>query len=398
MMWNTHWKAYLWQAQHPTRTRRQGICWGQDERSVRLSLQIEGYRHITLRSAFQLPMRRWNPALEQRWYEQVATLLSKTSLLQTLRLMPHLSENAIMGKVSMQLLSRIESGMPLWKAMNDLHPHFQKADVAMVRSAEETASLDRTLQRIAQEQMHKLSYRREIQTALAYPLFLLTMALGSLWAMSVWVIPSFLKQFMQPSFALPALTQWVLAVGDLIGMALPSLVLLGISVALTHHVMRNHPLWRRWQTWWFKSQPSFWWNTTSAQARWCSTLATALDSGLSLSTSLHMAAQVQPHPQWQQRANQITHDVSQGMRLALAVERSSLFSPLVWHMADWWESSGGDPDWLQQAADELQRRNRRRWKLIAKWSEPMLIVVTGLIMGIMVLAMYLPMFQLGNQF
>lgn len=395
-MWRTPWKAYLWQAHHPWRQRRQGIRWGKDERSVRLALQIEGYRQVLLRSAFQLPMRRWSAAIQQRWFEQMARLLGKTSLVQALRLMPDLTGHPLMGAVSLQLLSRIESGLPLWKAMHDLHPLFHAQDVAMVRSAEETASLARTLHRIAHEQSQRLNHQRQMQAALAYPLFLLTMAVGSLWAMSVWVIPSFLNQFAHQSWTLPRLTQWVLTIGSFVSTGLPGILLLATLIWLAPHLLNSNRSWRQFRLWLLMRQPASWWTTLSAQAHWCGTLATGLESGLSLSASLHMAAQVHSHPRWQHQAEQISHDVTQGMRLALAIERSALFLPLVWHMADLWEGSGGGADLFQQVADELQRREQQRWKVIAKWSEPLLIVTTGLIMGVMVLAMYLPMFQMGS--
>lgn len=337
----------------------------------------------------------WSARTRLEWMRSFSTLLSTgISLLKALALIPTIHPHHDINKVSMQLLAHIESGQTLAQSMKKLKKYFSYFDIYMVEAAEKTGTLSLTFKRLAAEHAKKIERKQKIQAAMAYPLFLLSLSVLTLWALSVWVIPSFVQQFTYQNKPLPALTQWVLQLGQVMHFLLPALITLIVIGVLLKKIAQKQAAVSFFIYRYFSRHLQ--WGAIARQALWCQTLALCLESGLPLLSALSLAALADPHLQRQQKNQIIINEVSQGSTLSLALKRSHLFCPLVWQLVDLWEASGGGPDLFYHMAQTLYQQEAQQWEKINKWSEPLLIMITGLMMGVMVMAMYLPMFQMGN--
>lgn len=304
------------------------------------------------------------------------------------------------------LRRQIMAGRSLHEALR-AQAHLPRAYVHSIAAAEASGSLPQVLERLADELQSRLTLARQLRAALTYPLVVLVIALVVVMVMMVWVIPAFEGMFSSLGGQLPAATRWVLALSHGVTTHGPGAMAWLVPMVLAARAVWRHPQGRRrvLEVWW--QVPG--WGTLhqlGCQARWTRTLATLSAAGLPLTEALTHLQGTTGHPRWDDATRHIRRALVQGQSLSRALARfgpqrpsrgePELFSGMMLQMTHIGEESGSLDVLLERAAEQLEHDVARRVAALARLVEPTLMVVLGGLVGGLVIALYLPLFQLGQ--
>ncbi|NLW17208.1 MAG: type II secretion system F family protein [Firmicutes bacterium] len=269
--------------------------------------------------------------------------------------------------------------------------------VNMVAAGEVGGTLDEALLRAATyfEREHEIG--EKVKSALTYPKFVALVALGITWFLLASVVPNFATIFSTYNMELPAITRLMLSVSRFL--VDWSWLLLTVAIAL-------FLLFKQWsasaggRTWLDKLSLRLpllgKLVTMNALSRFCRTLATLLRSGVDMVSALELAEQTVDNAVYSRAVQKATAGIGQGSRLADELERSGLFPPMMLHMVHVGESSGALDSMLNQVADFYDQDLKTLTERLGKMIEPIVLLVMALVVGLIALAIALPMMQMVN--
>ena len=347
-----------------------------------------------------------------RFTRQLATLVQAgIPLLSALKLLDSATEHANMRAIAQDVMGQVESGASLHQAMQT-HACFGPVYLGMVAAAEASGQLDVILGELAQSLESELGLREAMKSALTYPLAVLVLSGLVLGIMLAWVVPAFESIFHSMGAALPVPTQMVLSLSRwwvAHGWTLAATVT-AVALALRHW-LRHHP-----QGQWAQARMALAWPIwgelvqLACVSRWSRTLSSLMQAGVSLPEALDISAQASGNLCYEKSLARVRMDVMTGAALAQALElgtpvtaagwgaglRRPLFSPQVVQMVAVGEASGRLDEMLRQVAHTHEAQVQWLQKRISVLMEPTVMVVLGVLIGGLVTALYLPIFQLGQ--
>ncbi|MED5598695.1 type II secretion system F family protein [Janthinobacterium sp. P210006] len=291
----------------------------------------------------------------------------------------------------------IEAGSSLQQAFRQFPLLFDELYCNLLAAGEQAGIVQDLLARLATHQEKAIALRRQVRGALMYPLVIVLVAIVVTAIIMSVVVPAFRQVY--DSFGAP--------------LPLPTLVVMGVSAFFVHYwsallaalVLAGVLLrlaWRRWPALRRTAQlqalrlPLFGpLLRKAAIARWARTLAAMFAAGVPLLDSLSLVGAAAGHPLYQEATTRIEREIRAGGSLALAMEHSAVFPPLLTQLALIGEESGALDAMLSRAADIIEGEVEATVAILASLLEPALMVVLGVLVGSLVIALYLPIFKLG---
>jgi type IV pilus assembly protein PilC len=316
---------------------------------------------------------------------------------QSLDILAKQSENKVLRKCIEQVLYDVESGQTLADALRE-HPRiFTQLYVNMVAAGEAGGILDTILLRLAVFLEKADALKRKIKGAMIYPGVILTVAAGAVAVLLIFVIPVFQNMFAQAGIALPGPTrlvigmsaflqaQWYLVLGGIIVsvIALQRYYKTDGGQLVLDRLMLNLPILGNLQR-------------KAAIARFTRTLGTLVSSGVSILDGLEITART--------AGNRVLHDAIMESRSSIAggdtisdpLKKSGVFPPMVVQMINVGEQTGGLDEMLTKIADFYDEEVDAAVDALLSALEPIMIVFLGVVVGGMIVAMYLPIFDMVN--
>jgi type IV pilus assembly protein PilC len=329
---------------------------------------------------------------------QFATMInSGLPLVQSLDILAKQSENKALRKVIEQVLYDVESGQTLADAMRGHEKVFPELYVNMVAAGEAGGILDTILLRLAVFLEKADALKRKIKGAMIYPGVILTVAAGAVAVLLIFVIPTFQTMFASAGIELPGPTQFVIFLSESLQAYWWALVI-GIFMLVTltkqwyktptgqlalDRLMLRLPILGPLQR-------------KAAIARFTRTLGTLVASGVSILDGLEITAKTS--------GNRVLHDAIMESRTSIAggetisepLKKSGVFPPMVTSMINVGEQTGGLDEMLTKIADFYDEEVDAAVEALLSAMEPIMIVFLGVIVGGMIVAMYLPIFDMMN--
>jgi type IV pilus assembly protein PilC len=329
---------------------------------------------------------------------QFATMInSGLPLVQSLDILAEQTENQHLRKVIQSVLYDVESGHTLADAMARHPKVFTDLFVNMVAAGEAGGILDTILLRLATFLEKNDALVRKIKGAMIYPAVIFSVAAAAVVILLIFVIPTFQNMFETAGVPLPLPTQIVIYMSAF----LKSFwwALLGGSIVLAFVVRQTYqtdggrlaidrvllglPIFGDLQR-------------KAAVARFTRTLGTLVSSGVSILEGLEITAKT--------AGNRVIHDAVMGSRASIAggetisgpLKESGVFPPMVVQMINVGEQTGGLDEMLTKIADFYDEEVDAAVEALLSAMEPIMIVVLGVIVGGMIVAMYLPIFDMIN--
>lgn len=302
-----------------------------------------------------------------------------------------------LGKVFAQLRDRVNEGMPLAQALAEFPSVFSEIYISMVQAGEATGTLENVLSRLAEMIQRRVNLINKVRGAMAYPLFMAIVGVAVVIFIFTFVIPSLTKLFLQMNRQLP----W------------PTVMLMKISSFMEHYFWLLAALLGL-----FVTGTAFWLKTTQGRAIWdqlklrcplfgdlahkiaiarfSRTLAVLLTSGLSIVEALELGKRVIGNTMMSEAVDNAKDAISRGDSIADAFRRSGIFPPVVIHMIAAGEQSGGIEEGLSNVADSFNTEVETTVKALTSLLEPVMIILLGIIVGFIVLAILLPIFDINQ--
>lgn len=331
---------------------------------------------------------------------QLSTMVnSGMTILRALYVLEAQTENEQLQEVITKIRKDVEAGLPLSDAL-ERHPNtFNPLFVAMTRAGETGGMLDAALVRVADQLEAEDSLRRQVKSAMAYPVVVLVFALAVLIGMVAFLVPVFVGVFDQFGGELPPITKLTVGVSS---------VVTGYWWAL---ILGSIGIWQGFKRWKKSDRGRAQWDAFRlrlpmkigdivqkiALARWSRTLSALVTAGVPLLQALDITSKTAGNHVVEQAMANVIESVKAGGTIAEPLKASPVFPGMVAHMVSVGEETGALDTMLTKIADFYEDQVAAAVKSLTSILEPIMIVVIGGIVGFIVIAMYMPLFKVYDQ-
>nr|WP_240764035.1 type II secretion system F family protein [Paraburkholderia silviterrae] len=390
---------FAWRGLDAAGATRSGMLIAFDAAAARSVLKRERITATALERRGPAPQPRASQADITRFTRQLASLLrAGLPLASALELLAQAPGPRGLPRIAATLAREITAGMRFSDSLAQHPSRFGALYCQLIAVGEASGALAAVLARIADDRERAAAQRAKVRAALTYPVAVLLLALAITAALLVWVVPTFKQIFEGFGAALPAPTQFVLMLSA--AAARWSIPAAGCAASATFAL---HALLRRSEA----ARLTFGrivlalplvgtLMTTLCAARWSRALGTLLAAGTPLADAFDSLAHASGNAFFDHASANISARLRHGERLASAMRSAGCFPADVIQPVAVAEESGALDAMLLNVAALADRQVDEKIALVASLCEPLVIVVLGALVGGLVVAMYLPIIQLGN--
>ena len=330
---------------------------------------------------------------------QLATMMKAgVPLLQSFDIVGKGHSNPAVAKLLMDIKNEVETGNSLTNAFRKYPLHFDALFCNLVGAGEQAGILDSLLDRLATYKEKILAIKSKIKAALFYPISIIVVAFIITAIIMIFVIPAFKDLFTNFGANLPAPTLFVMAVSDIFVQWWWAIFgSVGFGVWFFFYTWKRSVKMQIVMDRLFLKIPIFGPLIRKATiARWTRTLSTMFAAGVPLVEALDSVAGAAGNHVYYEATKKIQKDVSAGISLTTAMTEVNVFPNMVIQMVSIGEESGSLDGMLSKVADFFEQEVDDAVEALSSLMEPMIMVVLGVLIGGMVIAMYLPIFKMGQ--
>jgi len=331
---------------------------------------------------------------------QLATMVtSGMAILRALQVLETQTKSKLLQQTLAAVRHDIEAGLLLSDAI-ERHPKiFNPLYVAMVRAGEAGGVLDESLRRTADQLEKDASLRRQVRAATIYPALVISFAFVVLIALVAFLIPVFENVFKQFGGHLPTLTQFMVGLSHLIRNQWYILIFGAIGLFVAFFKWKKSDMGRRqWDA--FKLRIPLKIGTVVqkvAIARWSRTLSSLTSAGVPIMQALDITGKTAGNAVIEKAMGEVISSVKSGGTISDPLRGSPVFPPMVAHMVGVGEETGALDSMLAKIAEFYEDEVAAAIKALTSILEPAMIILVGSIVGVIVVSMYLPLFDVYNQ-
>lgn len=333
------------------------------------------------------------------WNQELAALLKAgLPLLQALDLMLERMKNVHFRSVLIEIRDQVKSGVDLSEAFASYGDMFPRLYPSTLKAGERSGELEKVIRRFIRYMRLLLDARRRVVSALVYPAVLVGLSIAMLVIMAVYVVPKFMGFFAEMGTDLPLVTRIVLAVSTFASRNWPVLLIGCVG---------GWFLFRQWGKTTLGRQaidraklrvpflgPVL---HRFALSEFCRSLSTLLAGGIPLVPAFEIAASSVGNVFVRSRVEPTIQMVREGKPFHAALEESGVFVDMAVDMVKVGEATGSLDDMLTSVSDFLDEQIETRMQRILSLIEPLMLVVMGIMIAIILVAIYLPMFGMLGQ-
>jgi type IV pilus assembly protein PilC len=326
---------------------------------------------------------------------QFATMINAgLSLTKCLSILAEQTDNPSLRKVIGEILKDVEAGRSLSDALVKHKTVFPSIFINMVKAGEAGGVLDEVLTRIADYFENESAIRGKIKSAMAYPVAMFSFSMLITFVLITFIVPVFVKMFAQMGGVLPLPTRMLLMVSNGIRrywfIGLPLLFGIGYSIKLFGQTERG-----RFGIDSFKLKIPIFGKLAQKMAisRFSRTLGTLITSGVPILQALDIVAESSGNALVARSVRKARASIKEGETIAKPLASEKTFPPMVVQMISVGEETGALDTMLQKISDFYDEEVANMVEALTSLIEPLMIVVMGLIIGGIIIALYMPMFQ-----
>lgn len=325
----------------------------------------------------------------------VAIIKAGVSVINALQMMSEQTENKTLKAAIVGLVDDLGKGETLSNAMRK-QKAFPSIFVNLVEAGEATGSLETSFERMALQFEKEAQLKAIIKKATTYPIVVLFVAVGVIFAMMTFVIPNFMAMFDDMDVEMPAITQFVINMSDFFVAYWWAIIIVGfIAFFVIRMYAQTIPGRVLFSTIKLKFPGIGQLQTKTNCATFSRTLSTLLRAGVPMIEALEITANsMDSNILFQRAVMQARDQVGNGMALSKPLKMSGLFPPMVVHMVSIGEETGNLEDMLVNVADYYEEEVAEATEQMMTVLEPMIIVVLAVIVGVIIMAILQPMLTL----
>jgi type II secretory pathway component PulF len=329
---------------------------------------------------------------------QLASLVkARVPILRALTLIAQQTDNAALQTVVEDLKNQVKDGKTLSESMRHYPKLFNNLFLSLIKSGEQGGALDEVLYKIAEHREKEQHMRRKIQSALAYPIVMLVVGIGTVFVMLTFFMPKFVGIFDRMKRELPFPTKLLIGVSNFMSENwLWFLMAFGFAFVIFGRVRPS-------------SKKKFIFDLIKLHtplvkqfirdaeiAKFCRTLGMLLKNGLPIYDSLSLATATLDNDALRKQLDNTGKEiVNQGMTLSASLSKVKIFPNFVINMIAVGEEGGKLEESLNGVATAYEREVDQAIGIMTSLIEPLLILTVGGIVGFIVFAMLMPIFDIG---
>ena len=370
-----------------------------DEEEARKKLQRRGIRPLRISKVKTARKRRITQEDITVFTRQLATMMKAgLPLMQAFEIVARGHSNPSMTEMLMQVRSDVEQGSALGKSFSKYPKYFDRFYCNLVSAGESGGVLESLLDKLAVYKEKTQAIKKKVKTALTYPIAIIVVAIALIFIMMMFVLPAFKEVYANMGAELPDLTQLVMNLSDLfVDYGWIMIILLIASAFGLYKLHEKSPTFQKRIDALILRLPVFGAIVRKATiARWARTTSTLFAAGVPLVEVLDSVAGASGNILYEEATQDIRAKVTQGLSLTSSMQSTDIFPNMVIQMAAIGEESGSLDDMLNKAAEFYEDEVDNSVSRLSHLMESIIMVVLGSLIGILLIAMYLPLFNLGN--
>ena len=329
--------------------------------------------------------------------QQLASLLNAgLPLVQCLEALQDQTEDPVFRVIIRDVRIEISQGAAFSTAVKLYPKAFNSLFISMVEAGEASGALAEILSKVASYFESSVKLQKKVKSAMTYPIAVIGLAIALVNVLLIFVIPVFAAMFADFGANLPVPTQMLIDLSDFLKGNFHWLLLGAGGVWWLLNKFVSTPKGRRIKDESLVKAPIFG-NLIHkiALSRFCRTYATLIRSGVPILRTLEIVAAASNKVQVEDACAEIAKHVSQGGQVSEVLAANPFFPPMMKHMVKAGESTGNVDGMMNKIADFYDTESEATVASLTSLIEPMLIVFLGVVVGGIVMAMFLPIFQLG---
>ena len=396
--------AYTYSAINSSGIELTGNIHAPDRDAAREQLRVRG---LLAQNLIELPasgeqsvrttFKKIKPKSLQIFSRQFATMIDAgLSVVSALVILEEQTEDKYLAVIIRELRADVEGGLLLSQAMGRHPKIFSRLYIAMVEAGEAAGILDAVLDRVAFQIEKETAIKRRVKGAMIYPTMVLIFATLVLIGMLMFLVPIFVKIFQDLGGELPTLTQWVVNVSDFLRgnyyFVFPSLAALFFGLRKAKRTEKGRQVWDQLKLKVPMKIGAVVLKVT--MARFSRTLSTLIAAGVDIIKALEITGQTAGNWVVEEALADVRNKVQEGIPIAQPLAENPIFPPMVSHMIKIGEETGELEKMLSKVADFYEDEVDSSISSLTSIIEPLMMIGVGLMVGVIIIAMYLPMFRM----
>jgi type IV pilus assembly protein PilC len=331
---------------------------------------------------------------------QLSTMVSSgMTILRSLSVLESQTKSKLLKDTLAAVRGDVEAGLLLSDAL-ERHPKiFNPLYVAMVKAGEAGGLLESSLLRVADQLEKDASLRRQVRAATIYPTLVITFAIGVMLALVAFLIPVFQNVFKQFGGHLPTLTQFMVGMSSVIRHQWYLVLFVVVGVVVGFFKWKKSKMGRaQWDRIKLRIPLKIGDVVQKvALARWSRTLSSLTHAGVPIMQALEITGKTAGNAVVEESMAHVIDSVKSGGTISQPLKASRVFPPMVSQMVAVGEETGALDSMLSKVADFYEDEVDAAIKALTSILEPAMIILVGSIVGVIVISMYLPLFDVYNQ-
>jgi type IV pilus assembly protein PilC len=374
-----------------------------DATAAREQLRIKGLLAQSLQEVAESapttigPKKAVSPKALQIFSRQFATMIEAgLNVVNSLVILEDQTDDKVLAEIIAEIRSDVEAGLLLSEAMKKHPKTFSRLYIAMVEAGEAAGILDIVLDRVAFQIEKQEAIRRRVKGAMVYPTMVLIFATLVLIGMLMFLVPIFVNIFKQLGGQLPTLTQYVVHASDILKaywfIIIPAIPLAIWGFRRWKDTESGRQVWDR-----FKLRLPMRIGDTVLKvtmARFSRTLSTLVAAGVDIIKALEITGQTSGNWVVEEALAGVRAKVHEGIPIAQPLVENEVFPPMVAQMVKIGEETGELEKMLSKIADFYEDEVDAAVSSLTSIVEPIMMIGVGIMVGIIIIAMYMPMFKM----
>ncbi len=395
--------TFIWEGSDRKGQRVTGTMSSPNQATTKANLRKQGIAPIKVKKKsadlFAARKKPVTPSDIATFSRMIATMMQAgIPLVQSFEIIGRGHDNPTVQELLLNIKSSIESGTSFAESLRKYPRHFDDLFCDLVDAGEQAGALEEMLDRIATYKEKTESLKKKIKKAMTYPIAVMVIAVIVTAILLIFVVPTFKDVFGNFGAELPAFTQFVIFLSEWM-QAYWWVVLLGIIgtfFGIKEFLFRSEKA-RDFKDRLMLKLPAIG-NILyeAAVARYARTLSTTFAAGVPLVEALESASGASGNVVFRTAIEKVRDDVSTGMAMHMSMQSVNIFPNMVVQMVSIGEESGSLDAMLSNVADIYEENVDNAVDNLSSLLEPMIMAVLGVLIGGLVIAMYLPIFTMGQ--
>jgi len=341
--------------------------------------------------------KKFTDKQKEMFYRELGMLLkSGVDFKKALEILAQQTKNKFEKNIILEIKGKVVDGKSICEAMI-VSGHFSAYEYFSIQIGEETRKLEDVLNELQKYFNRKIQMKRQVVSVLTYPVIVLVVTFLVLYFMLTKVVPMFSSVFKQFGSELPQSTQYIIKISNNSGFIFAVTGVLLTALIVTHYLLKNKDNYRGITASIILKIPYFG-NLIRKiyMSRFCQSMNLLITSKTPLINSLSLTSKMIGFYPIQKSIEDIKEDITRGISLSESLKKHNIYEDKLVSMVDVAEQINQLDVMFERLSDQYNEDINHQTKMIGVILEPMIIIVIGLVVGIIMISMYAPMFDLSK--